>query len=143
MHQDPDRDRYTSDELDTVVDNAADELVLLAVSKLPSRTLQHATAVGTNLELLEQDVTPLKKICCVKMMDDSHATETVSGQLKVMKTYLKARYRLSDLPRTQRNDRMTSNLRRWIENGPPDKGNMEEDSYKILKQIFIKRICYT
>ena len=31
MHQDPDRDRYTSDEEGTVVDNAADELELIAV----------------------------------------------------------------------------------------------------------------
>ena len=30
-HQDPDRDRYTSDEEGTVVDNAADELELIAI----------------------------------------------------------------------------------------------------------------
>ena len=41
MHQDPDRDRYTSDEEDTVIDNAADELELTAVSKLPTRLLPH------------------------------------------------------------------------------------------------------
>ena len=29
---------------------------------------------------------------------------------------------------------MTSNLKRWIQNGAPDKGDLEEDSYKILKQ---------
>ena len=57
----------------------------------------------------------------------------------MMETYLKARYRLSDLLRAQRNDRMTSNLKRWIENGAPDKGDLEEDSYKTLKQIFLKR----
>ena len=56
-----------------------------------------------------------------------------------MKTYLKARYRLSDLLRAQRNDRMTSSLKRWIENGAPDKGDLEEDSYKILKQFYLKR----
>ena len=48
-------------------------------------------------------------------------------------------YRLSDLLRAQRNDRMTSNLKRWIENGAPDKGDLEEDSYKILKQFCLKR----
>ena len=37
MHQDPDRDRYTSDEEDTVVENAADKLDLIAVSKHPTR----------------------------------------------------------------------------------------------------------
>ena len=34
---------------------------------------------------------------------------------------------------------MTSSLKRWIENGAPDKGDLEEDSYKILKQIYLKR----
>ena len=36
MHLDPDRDRYTSDEEGIVVDNAADELELIAVSKRPT-----------------------------------------------------------------------------------------------------------
>ena len=53
MHQDPDRDRYTSDEESTVVDNAADELELIAVSKRPTRLLPHATVIHTNLESLE------------------------------------------------------------------------------------------
>ena len=89
-----------------------------------------------------QEATPLKKIWCVKLMDDVHAPEIMeimSGQLNVIKAYLKARYRLSDLLRAQRNDRMTSNLKRWIENGAPDKGDLEEDSYKILKQFYMKR----
>ena len=59
--------------------------------------------------------------------------------MRVMKTYLKARYRLSDLLRAQRNDRMTSNLKRWIENGSPDKGDLEEDSYRILRQYFMQK----
>ena len=63
----------------------------------------------------------------------------MSGQLNVIQTYLKARYRLSDLLKAQPNDRMTSNLKRWIENGAPDKGDLEEDSYKILKQFSMKR----
>ena len=37
MHQDRDREGYTSDEEGTVVDNAADELELIAVSKRPTR----------------------------------------------------------------------------------------------------------
>ena len=44
-------------------------------------------------------------------MDDAHAPEIMSGQMNVVKTYLKARYRLSDLLRAQRNDRMTSSLK--------------------------------
>ena len=54
----------------------------------------------------------------------------MNSQMRVMKTYMKARYRLSDLLRAQRNDRMTSNLKRWIENRIPDKGDVEEDSYR-------------
>ena len=81
----------------------------------------------------------MKKIWCVKLMDDAHAPEIMSGQMNVVKTYLKARCRLSDLLRAQRNDRMTSSLKRWIENGAPDKGDLEEDSYKILKQFYLKR----
>ena len=72
-------------------------------------------------------------------MDDAPAQEIMSGQMKVVKTYLKARYRLSDLLRAQQNDRMTSSLKRWIENGAPDKRDLEEDSYKILKQFYLKR----
>ena len=56
-----------------------------------------------------------------------------------MKTYLKARYRLSDLLRAQRNDRMTSNLKRWIENGAADKEDLEEDSYRNLRQYFMQK----
>ena len=37
MHQDPERDRYTSDEEGTVVDNASDELEVIAVSKRSTR----------------------------------------------------------------------------------------------------------
>ena len=85
------------------------------------------------------EATPLKKIWCVKLMDDARASEVISGQLNVVQTYLKARYWLSDLLRAQRNDRMTSNLKRWIENGAPDKGDLEEDNYKILKLFYKKR----
>ena len=63
MHQDPDRDRYTSDEEGTVVDNAADEFELTAVLKRPTRLLPHGTVARTNLEPSVQEATPLKKIC--------------------------------------------------------------------------------
>ena len=62
MHQDPDRDRYTSDEEGIVVNNAADELELIAVSKSPTRYLPHGTVVRTNLKPSVQEATPLKKI---------------------------------------------------------------------------------
>ena len=34
---------------------------------------------------------------------------------------------------------MASSLKSWIEIGAPDKGDLEEDSYKILKQFYMKR----
>ena len=46
-------------------------------------------------------------------MDNAHAPEIISGQLKVIKAYFKARYRRSDLLSAQRNDRTTSNLKRF------------------------------
>ena len=79
MHQDPDRDRYTSDEEGTVVDNAADELELIAVSKCPTRLLPHGTVLRTNLEPSVQEATSLKKIWRVKLMDDAQAPEIMSG----------------------------------------------------------------
>ena len=75
MHQDLDRDRYTSDEEGTVVDNAAEELELIAVSKHPTILLPHCRVVRTNLEPSVQEATLLKKIWCVKLMDDAHAPE--------------------------------------------------------------------
>ena len=73
------------------------------------------------------------------MEDDTHQPDEINSQMKVMKTYLKARYRLSDPLRAQRNDRMTSNLKSWIENGAPDEGDLEENSYRILRQYFMQK----
>ena len=78
MQQDPDRGRYTSDEEGLVIDNAAAELELIAVSKRQTRLLPHATVVRTNLEPSVQEATALKKIWCVKLMDDDHAPETIA-----------------------------------------------------------------
>ena len=95
--------------------------------------------VRTDLLPFEQETQPLAKIWCVKMEEDTHQLNELNSQMRVMKTYLKARYRLSDLLRAQRNDRMTSNLKRWIEIGSPDKGDLEEDSYCILRQYFMQK----
>ena len=69
------------------------------------------------------------------MEEDTYQPNEMNSQMRVMKTYLKARYRLWDLLRARRNDRMTSNLKSWIENDAPDKGDPEEDSYRILKTV--------
>ena len=81
----------------------------------------------------------MAKNWCVKMEDDTHQPDEMNSQIKVMKTYLKARYRLSDLLRAQRKDRMKNNLKKWIKNGAPDKGDLEEDSYRILRQYSMQK----
>ena len=34
---------------------------------------------------------------------------------------------------------MTNNLKRWIENGTQDKGDLDEDSYHFLRQYFMQK----
>ena len=104
MHQDAYRDRYSSGEKGTILDHAANDLDLIAVSKRPTRLLPHATVVCTNFKPLKQEAATLKKFWCVNLMDGDQAPKIFRGQLNAIKTYLKARYRLSDLLRAQRND---------------------------------------
>ena len=101
--------------------------------------LPQKEAVRTNLQPFRQETEPLAKVWCVKMESNAHQPDELSSQLRVMRTYLNARYRLSDLLRAQGNDRMTNNLKRWIENGTPDKGDLEQDSYLILRQYFMQK----
>ena len=122
-----------------VFDKAAVDLETIAVSKRSMNLLPQKEVVRTDLQPFEQETQPLSKIWCVKMEEDTHRPNELNSQMRVMKTYLKARYRLSDLLRAQRNDRMTSNLERWIGNGTPDKGDLKEDSYRILRQYFMQK----
>ena len=70
----------------------------------------------------------------MKIEDDAHQPGKLSSHFRVMKTYLKARYRISDLLRVQINDRIISFLKIRIDNGAPHNGELEEDSYRILRQ---------
>ena len=65
-----------------------------------------------------------------------HNPGEMNGQIMALKEHVKARYRLSDLIRAQKNDKMTSNLSKWIHSGVKEKGELEEDSYKILSQFY-------
>ena len=138
VYQDPDSDRYLIPG-ERVFDNAADDLEIIAVSKRSISLLPQKEVVRTDLQPFEQETQPLAKIWCFKMEEDTHQLNELNSQMRVMKTYLKARYRLSDLLRAQRNDRMTSNLKMWIENGSSDNGDLEEDSYRILRQNFMQK----
>ena len=91
--------------------------------------------IRTDFQPFEQETQPLAKIWCVKTEDDLHQPDEMNSQMRVTKTYLKARYEFSDLLSVQRNDRMTSNLKRWIENGAPDKGDLEEDIYRYTETL--------
>ena len=128
VYQDPESDRYLLPS-ETVFDNAADDLETITVSKRSMNLLPQKEVVKTYLQPFRQETEPLAKNWCVKMEDDTHQPNEMYNQLRVMKTYLKAIYRLSCLLRAQRKDRMTSNLKMWIENETPDKGDREEDSY--------------
>ena len=110
VYQDPDSDRYLVSS-ERVFDNAAEDLERIAVSKRSMSLSPQKEAVRTDLQPFKQKTEPLAGIWCVKMEDDALLPDELSSQLRVMKTYLKARYRHSDLLRVQRNDRMASNLR--------------------------------
>ena len=96
VYQDPDSDRYLP-RSESVFDNAADDLETIAVSKRSMSLLPQKEVVRTDLQPFRQETEPLVKIWCVKMEDDTHQPDETNSILRVMKTYLKARYRLSDL----------------------------------------------
>ena len=70
---------------------------------------------------------------------DAHQPNELNCQIRVKKTYLKARYRLSDISKLQRNDCMKSSLKRWIKTGAPYKGYLEKDSYRFLRQNYMQK----
>ena len=87
------------------------------MSKCSMSLLPQKKAVKTDLEPFKQETKPLAKIWCEIMEDNAHQPDELNSHLRVMKTYLKANYKFSDLLRAQRNDRMTSSLKSWNENG--------------------------
>ena len=115
-----------------------EELERIAVSRKPFRELSCNSNVRTNL-VPEDDMKVVKRIVCVKLNNDVHNTGEMNGQIMALKEHVKARYRLSDLIRAQKNDKMTSNLSKWIRMGSKEKGELEEDSYKILSQFYKER----
>ena len=128
VYQDPDSHHYLIPG-GKVFDNEADDLETIAVSKRSISLLPQEEVVRTDFQPFRQETQPLAKIWCDKMEDDTHQPNELNSQMRIMKTYLKSRYRLSDLLRAQRNDIMTSNLK--------DKGDLEEDSYRILRHYFM------
>ena len=72
----------------------------------------------------------MRRIVCVKLNDDFPSPGELNGQMMALREHVKARYRL-----IQKKDKMTSNLSKWIGTGVKEKGDLEEDSYKILSQF--------
>ena len=115
-----------------------EKLEKIAVSRKPFRELSCNLNVGTHL-VPEDDRKVLRRIVCVKLKDDIHSPGEMNGKIMALKEHVKARYRLSDLIRAQKNDKLTSDLSRWIRVGANKKGDLEEDSYKILSQFYKER----
>ena len=118
--------------------NGGDELEILAASRKHFRELSYISNIRTNLEP-KGDRENLRRIGCVKLKDDIHNPGELNGHMMALKEHVKRRYGLSDLIRAQKNDKMTSNLSKWILVGVNEKGDLEEDSYKILSQFYEKR----
>ena len=102
------------------------------------RELSCNSTVRTNL-VPEDDRKIMGRIVCVRLKDDIHNPGEMNGQIMALKEHVKARDRLSDLIRAQKNDKMTSNLSKWIRTASEEKVDLEEDSYKILSQFYKDR----
>ena len=87
----------------------------------------------------EDDRKIMRRIVCVKLKDDIYSPGEMNGQIMALKEHVKARYRLSDLIRAQKNDKMASNLSKWIRTDSKEKEDLEEDSYKTVLEPVLQR----
>ena len=103
LQTDPSSGTYNLDQQKV---RGGEELEKIAVSRKPFRELSCNSNVRTNL-VPEDDRKIMKRIVCVKLKDDIHNPGEMNGQIMALKEHVKARYRLSDLIRAQKNDKMT------------------------------------
>ena len=115
--------------------HGGEELEMIVVSRKSFRELTCNPNIRTNLEP-EEDREVMRRIVIVKPNDDIYNPAELNGQMMALKEQFKARYKLSDLIRAQKNDKMTSNLFKWIRTWLKKKGDLEEDSYKLLSQFY-------
>ena len=132
LQTDPSSGTYN---LDVQEIRGGEELEKIAVLRKSIRELSCNSNVRTNL-VPEDDMKIVERIVCVKLSDDIHQPGEMNGQIMALKEHHKASYRLSDLIRAQKNDKMTRNLSKWIQTGVKEKGELEEDSYKIMSQFY-------
>ena len=135
LQTDPSSVTYNLDQQEV---RGGEEREKIAVSRQPFRELSCNSNVRTNL-LPEDVIKVLRRIVCIQLKDDIHSPGEMNGQIMALKEHVKARYRLSDLIRAQKIDKMTSNLSKWIRTGAKQKRDLEEDSYKILSQFYKER----
>ena len=135
LQTDPFSGTYNLDQQEV---RGGEELKKIAVSRKPFMELSCNSNVRTNL-VPEDDINITMRIVCVKLKDDIHNNGEMNGQIMALKEHVKAKFRLSDLIRAQNNDKMTSNLFKWIRTGSKEKRDLEEDSYKILSQFYKER----
>ena len=67
-----------------------EELEMIAVSRKPLRELLSISNKRTNLEP-ESDREVLRRIVCVKLMDDFHNPGELNGQMMAMREHVKVR----------------------------------------------------
>ena len=139
LQTDPSSGTYN---LDVQEVRGGEEHERIAVSRKPFRELSCNPNVRTNL-VPEDDMKIVKTIKCVKLNDHIHNPGEMNGQSMALKEHVKARYRLSDLIRAQKNDKITSNLSKWIRTGSKEIGELEEDSYKFLSQFYKEKKRFT
>ena len=108
------------------------------MSRKAFRELSCSSNMRRNLEL-EANKEVLRGIVIVKLKDDIPNPGELNGQIMALKEHVKARYRLSDLIRAQKNEKMTSNFPKWIRTVVKEKGDLQADSYKILSQFYKER----
>ena len=108
---------YNLEQQDTY---GGEDIEKILVSRKPLRDLSCKSNVRTNL-VLDDNREVLRRIICVKLKDDIHSPGELNGQMMVLKEHVKARYRLSDLIRAQKNDKMASNLSKSIRTGYKEK----------------------
>ena len=108
-----------------------EKLEKILVSRKPFGELSCNSNIRTNLEP-EDDREILRRIFCVELKYDIRNPGQMSGQMRELKEDVRA-------IRSQKNDRMTSNLSKWIQTAAKEKGDLEEDSYKILSQFYKER----
>ena len=135
LQTDPSSGKYNLDHDDAY---GGKELEKIAVRRKPFRELSCNSNIRTNL-IPEDDRKILRKIVCVQLKDGIHNPGELNGQMMALEEHVKARFRLSDLIRAQKKDIRTSNLSKWIRTAVKEKGDLEENSYKILSQFYKER----